>query len=98
MPGLARLPLEDIKAMPAEIERLQAIVEPLEELRNEEGSRVEIMCDNADFNDLPNSHIRAYGDWTNGEGEVFTGDNLAAALKAGVEAKRAAEAKENTHD
>ena len=73
------------------IKELEAIVKPLEELRREDGASVLIPCDNADV-DGPASGVEVCDDWTDWEPCPFTGDNLAEALKAAVEAKRTREA------
>lgn len=64
------------------------IVAMINELRAEEGSSVTIVCDNPDFNDLPDRAVDCSGEWTNGSEERFGGDTLAQALAAAVAAKR----------
>jgi len=80
-----------------EVERLQAIVEPLEELL-QAGFCIQI--DSYDCGEGPDIDLTVVGAWgpalKDFETRWFTGDNLAAALKAGVEAKRAAQAKDTT--
>jgi hypothetical protein len=56
-------------------------------LRSDEGSSVEIFCDNADFNVLPNCLIAITDDWTEWVRKEFRADTLIAAL-AQAEAER----------
>lgn len=65
-----------------EIERLQAIVDPLNRLRDEEGASVEIMCPNPDTG--PVEAIEVSGSWTDWRYLRFSGDTLAEVLAAAV--------------
>lgn len=58
----------------------------IEKLRADEGSTVEIACDNPDFNDRPNSLISVCGFWTEWQERKFTGDTVHACLVAAVAA------------
>lgn len=83
--------------MAAENERFRAIVDPLNELRAEEGDSIFVPCDNPDYYDGVGSYVEVTSEWTQWKPRKFGGDNLTEALKAAVDAKRAAEAagKEN---
>lgn len=52
----------------------------VEQLRADEGSSVEIVCDNRDFNGQPNNKVICVGDWTAWQDEIFTGDTIDEAL------------------
>ncbi|MBA1141717.1 hypothetical protein [Mesorhizobium neociceri] len=56
----------------------------VEQLRVGEGSSVEILCDNADFNGQPNNAVVCNGEWTDWQNARFTGDTIAAALGAAL--------------
>jgi len=84
--AIAALDLDKISTMEKSVKVCRAI----DELRNTEGSSVEILADNADFGG-PNNKIRCQGDWTNWWSEHFTGDTLLEALETAVEQKRLAE-------
>lgn len=58
-------------------------------LRQEEGSSVTIMSDNADFNGLPNCCIEVIDDWTGWEPKQFREDKLIQALAAAQAAREA---------
>jgi hypothetical protein len=57
------------------------MIDDIERLRAGEGNAVTIICDNPDFNGLPNSEVECSGDWTNWTYKEFTGDTLAEALR-----------------
>lgn len=71
----------------AEFEKLLAIVEPLNRLRSDEGSSVEILSDNPDG--PPNCAIRVFGNWneTHWVTKRFDGNTLAECLQAAEAAK-----------
>lgn len=76
-----------LTAMSDEIKRLQEIVDPLNELRAEDGSVVIICSD--DPEGPPTSMIGVrFGEWTENTKRHFQGATLAEALAAAVEAKR----------
>ncbi|TGT72957.1 hypothetical protein EN802_13850 [bacterium M00.F.Ca.ET.159.01.1.1] len=52
----------------------------IQDLRADEGSAVEILCDNPDFNGQPNNAVICCGDWTDWQQIRFTGDSIDAAL------------------
>ena len=56
----------------------------IEKMRADEGSSVEILCDNPDFNEQPNNAVIASGDWTDWQEIRFTGDTIDAALGAAL--------------
>lgn len=56
----------------------------VEQLRVGEGSSVEILCDNADFNGQPNNAVVCNGEWTDWQNIRFTGDSIDAALGAAM--------------
>lgn len=51
-------------------------------LMAEEGDEVLILCDNPDFNGLPNNAVECCGTWTNWADKRFTGESLLDALSA----------------
>lgn len=73
-----------------EIERLQAIVKPLDELRADEGSTVLIPCDNPEPSDPTGCYVEVADEWTEWRPRSFAGENLIEALVRAVEAKREA--------
>lgn len=56
----------------------------VEQLRAGEGSSVEILCNNADFNGQPNNAVVCNGEWTDWQNTRFTGDTIDAALGAAM--------------
>lgn len=56
----------------------------VEQLRAGEGSSVEILCDNPDFNGQPNNAVVCNGEWTDWQNTRFTGDTVDAALGAAM--------------
>lgn len=62
--------------------------EMITELRDEEGSTVTIICDNADFNGQPDRAIECCGAWTGWQDVRFAFDKMEDCLKAAVEARR----------
>lgn len=68
------------------------ILEAIDELRKEEGAAVTILCDNPDFNGLPNNAIEVSAEWTISPSillqERFTGNTLIEALNNAVKAKK----------
>lgn len=75
----------------AERDRLRGIVDPLEELRANEGASVLVICDNPSFGG-PGCAIEVTDQWTQCSDQRITGDNLADCLAKAVQMKRAAEA------
>lgn len=68
----------------------QAIVVAIDELRREEGSTVEILCDNPDFNGQPNNAVIVNADWTRYEDHRVSGHTLRGALENAVAIKKMA--------
>lgn len=66
---------------------LGALIEPL---RADEASAVTLICDNPDG--PPNNAVECWGEWTNYDIKRFTGDTLADALRAAVNAQITAQA------
>lgn len=64
-----------------------AILDPLNELREQEGSAVTVLCDNQDFNGLPDRAIEVSDDWTGWDPMRFGGNTLAEALGAAIKAR-----------
>ena len=63
-------------------------------LRADEGDSVTLLCDNPDpASPDQNNAIECNGDWTDWKDRRFQGESLDAAVRAAVEAKRAAEAR-----
>jgi hypothetical protein len=86
---------ERIQFVLTEIKRLQAIVDPIEELRIDD--YVVLHSGTKSGYKKEQEAVEVVACWTNGESEWFYGDTLADALKVAVEAKAAAEAaKEKT--
>ncbi|TIU02366.1 MAG: hypothetical protein E5W43_01080 [Mesorhizobium sp.] len=56
----------------------------IQDLRADEGSSVEILCDNPDFNGQPNNAVICCGDWTDWQDIRFTGDTIDDALGAAM--------------
>ena len=56
------------------------MIQAINELREEEGSSVEILSDNVDAADQPNCAVICNGDWTMWEDQRFGGDTLDQAL------------------
>lgn len=77
-----------------EIERLRAVVEPLNNLRAEEGAVVTLYCDNPD-SEGPGCRVGVYAAWGDKpywSQQTFEGDNLADALWLAAIAKQAIDA------
>lgn len=72
-----------------EIERLRAIVDPIERLRAPEGAFVEIACSNPDYNGLPNECVTVCDDWTGNRPIEFRADTVAECLAAAESARDA---------
>ena len=72
--------MSDSDSLMQEISYLRSIVDPIEELRQDEGSSVIIFYDNPDFDS--NSMIDVCSYWTSWYKNRFVGDNLAEAVKA----------------
>lgn len=51
-------------------------------LRREEGDSITLLCDNPDFNGLPNNAVECCGAWTDWKDRRFTGDSLLLAVRA----------------
>jgi hypothetical protein len=60
----------------------------INELREEEGSSVTLVCDNADFNGKPNCLIQVIDEWTDWSEKDFTGDTLMESLVNARSAKQ----------
>lgn len=60
------------------------IVEAINTLRQLEGDAVTILCDNPDFNGLPNNAILCCGEWTNWVERRFAGDSIYECLKLAI--------------
>ncbi|RWH31606.1 hypothetical protein [Mesorhizobium sp.] len=56
----------------------------IQDLRAGEGSSVEILCDNPDFNGQPNNAVICCGEWTDWQEIRFTGDSIDDALGAAM--------------
>jgi hypothetical protein len=65
------------------------IVALIDQLRSNEGDSVTILCDNPDFNGLPDRVIVVNGAWTNWQDRRFGADTLVQALRAAVKAREA---------
>lgn len=65
-----------------------AILEMIDQLRADEGSSVELVSDNADFNGLPDRAIVVSGDWTDWEPRTFRADLIVDCLALAIAAKR----------
>ena len=70
-----------------EIERLQAIVDPLNRLRADEGNSVTFICQNPEFDEADEA-IEVSGEWTNWQPRRFTGRTLVECLEAAEKAKQ----------
>ena len=77
---------EGARELANEVERLRAIVDPIEKLREQEGGSVLIICPNPDFAG-PNEAVEVCDKWTGWSRRRFTGDTLAEALAAAVKAR-----------
>lgn len=64
------------------LDRLQAIIDPLNRLREDEGNTVTFLCPNPDFNGLPDEAIEIIADWTNWVSWRFSGNTLAECLQS----------------
>lgn len=80
-----------IAKLMSEVERLRAVIESLEKLRECEGASILIPCDNPDF-DGPASFVEVTDEWTRWNPRRIIGDNVAECLAKAVKAKEAAEA------
>lgn len=80
----------DLAAMTARAEAAEGIVAAINELRGEEGSILEIYCDNPDFGGH-NCAVGVIADWTEDAYKRIGGDSFADALSNAVKAKAAAE-------
>lgn len=56
----------------------------INKLRAGEGSSVEVLCDNPDFNGQPNNAVVCNGGWTDWQNVRFTGETVGAALGAAM--------------
>lgn len=61
--------------------------ELIDELRDGAAHSVEIVCDNDDFNGLPNCMILVCGDWTNWDDCEFRGETVLECLRAAKAAR-----------
>lgn len=74
-------------AAAAEIERLRErakVLDLIDQLREPEGDSVSLVCDNPDFNGLPNCCVIVNGGWTGYYDVEFRCDTLVACLEAAV--------------
>jgi len=76
-----------------EIEALQAIVDPINRLRRDEGDAVTILCDSPDFGG-PASAVIASGSWCGFAEQRYFADSLAEALATAVKDREECEAAE----
>lgn len=67
------------------------IVELIELLTADDGSSLEILCPNADFNGQPDRAIEVTDSWTEWEPKRFGANTLLECLEAAMTAKQAAE-------
>ncbi len=66
-----------------------AELEPLEELRQDEGTTVELICTRPDYDpDQPDEIVTIHADWTGWVRKRFYGPTLSEALAAAAKAKR----------
>lgn len=63
------------------------IIAGIQILRDDEGSAVEIVCDNGYLHGQPNCLIRCHGDWTDWEEMRFAADTLLQCITQAVIAK-----------
>lgn len=63
-------------------------IDIIEELREEEGSSVNIACDNPDFNSQPDCFIEVIGSWTGWTLVKFTGKCLLDCLEKTLKIKK----------
>ena len=73
------------RVLAAEVERLQAIVDPLNALREGFGSSVLVPCDNG-----LSCHVSVCGGWTDWHTRRFEAESLARALARAAQAKHEA--------
>jgi hypothetical protein len=81
VPGLGRF-FRDRAAAMRDAHRLWSCIE---RLRDGSGAQVMLLCDNDDFNDLPNNAVVVCAEWTKWEDCRFTGDTLLDALESAIE-------------
>lgn len=62
----------------------------LNALRADEGDSITLLCDNPDFNGMPNNAVECNGAWTNWKDHRFTGDSLLLAVRAAYQARTVA--------
>lgn len=65
--------------MTVKLERLQAIVDNIDQLRKDEGNTILIPCDNPDW-DGPACFVEVTSNWTGWQPRRFTGDTLSEAI------------------
>jgi hypothetical protein len=70
-----------------ELEKANAILKPLHQLREPEGASVTFNCDNPDFNGRPNCVVTVCDDWTDYHHKDFRADTLAECLQLAVKAR-----------
>lgn len=87
--------LEEARRLREHCAALEAIVNPLNELRQDEYSSVEFICDDPNFDGQPEAGVNVCGAWTDWRPRRFTGDTVAACLAKALEAKRKYDAEEN---
>lgn len=59
-----------------------------EKLREEEGAQVTFVCDNPEFNDMPNCCVFVTASWTNDKEQDFRGETVLDCLQKAIEAKQ----------
>jgi len=89
--GTITLPAELHHELVAEVERLRAIVDRIDQMRREEGDSVTIVYDNPDFAG-PSGLVIASGGWCGFAEQRYFGENLANALVSAVKDREAREA------
>ncbi|PTQ12927.1 hypothetical protein CLG96_01940 [Sphingomonas oleivorans] len=89
--NLSDLTFRYLPALIARVKAAEEFTSLINALRADEGDAVMILCDNPDFNGLPNSAIECNGGWTDWRDRRFAGDTLIDCLRAAVSARAALE-------
>lgn len=71
------------------LKEAQAVVELLEQLRQDEGAVVMLGCTNPDYNGQPNEAVDVIAEFTAWQCHRFTGATLVEAMSAAADAKAA---------